>query len=345
MPEVEAKSKVLESDTQSLLGGAPEIDEDTEEFVDLAEGEGDTTTETPDKPAAKEQKPAAAKPAAKPAVAKPAAEDDLPAEFKGKSLKEVVKMYQDAHRKIGEQGTELGEFRKKADLVIQASLAQLAAQQRGQQPAKQEPAKEEKIDDSEFFANPQQAIAKAVENHPLIKELRKSQGQLAANQQQRVMESNAERFNKAHPDAEQIIGDPEFRAWVEKSNVRKALLARAHQRYDFAAGDEVFSTWKELKSLRKPAADPTADAGAADADPAKAAASEAGRALAAARAAKRAAAADAAAAPTSGGGDAGGGKKKVFRRADILRLMEEQPERYAAMADEILQAYKEKRVR
>ena len=37
--------------------------------------------------------------------------------------------------------------------------------------------------------------------------------------------------------------------------------------------------------------------------------------------------------------------QKIYRRADVLRLMEEQPERYEAMADEITLAYKEGRVR
>ena len=37
--------------------------------------------------------------------------------------------------------------------------------------------------------------------------------------------------------------------------------------------------------------------------------------------------------------------KKIYRRQDIIRLMKNDPDRYASLSEEILQAYKEKRVR
>lgn len=346
MADVAATMKVLESDQQALLGGEPEIDDEQEEFVEIEDD--DTASELDDdKPAAKvTAKPAAKPAAAKAPVVKPAAaagaEDDsaLPEPLRGKSRAEIAKMYSEAHQTIGRQGSELGEFRRKADMLIQASLASLQA---AKKPAAAEPvAKVEEIDDSEFFANPKEAIRKAVENHPLVKQLKESQGNLAADQQRRTMEANAARFNAAHPDAGEVLKDPEFQAWVQKSVVRQGLLQRAHERYDFAAGDDVFSTWKELVAARKPVAAAAGDGTVAAAtNPA----SEAGRTLAAAAKAKRAAAAAEAAAPTGGGGTAAVGKKKIYRRADILKLMETDQERYAAMADEIALAYAEKRVR
>ena len=51
--------------------------------------------------------------------------------------------------------------------------------------------------------------------------------------------------------------------------------------------------------------------------------------------------------PTSGASGAAkpNGGKKIFRRADVLRLMETDPERYEALSDEITLAYQEGRVR
>ena len=49
-----------------------------------------------------------------------------------------------------------------------------------------------------------------------------------------------------------------------------------------------------------------------------------------------------------GGGSAGpdkSGAKRIFRRADVLKLMEEQPDRYEALSGEIEKAYREGRVR
>jgi len=39
------------------------------------------------------------------------------------------------------------------------------------------------------------------------------------------------------------------------------------------------------------------------------------------------------------------GSKKVFRRVDLQRLQIQDPERYAALSDEIYQAYQEGRVK
>lgn len=336
MSQVAATMKVLESNPEALLG-EPKLADD-EELVDLDSGAEDSTKDD-EKPAAKApvKKEVAKAPEKPEAPAKPADDEDaaLPEPLRGKSKAELARMYQEAHQTIGRQGSELGEFRRKADLLIQASLANLKAGQKPAAPAA--PVKEEEIDESEFFSNPKAAIAKAVENHPLVKQLKAQQGQLAATQQQRVMQANAERFHAAHPDAGQILQDAEFRAWVEKSPMRRTMLQRAHERYDFNAGDEVFSTWKELKSLRTP----KTEAAAEGSNPT----SEAARTLAAAAKAKREAQAKEAAAPTSGGGSAAGGKKKIYRRADILRLMEQDPARYEAMSDEIALAYAEKRVK
>jgi hypothetical protein len=44
-------------------------------------------------------------------------------------------------------------------------------------------------------------------------------------------------------------------------------------------------------------------------------------------------------------GSAEGSRKKVYRRADIIKLMRTDPERYQALSEEILRAYSEGRVK
>jgi hypothetical protein len=44
-------------------------------------------------------------------------------------------------------------------------------------------------------------------------------------------------------------------------------------------------------------------------------------------------------------GSAEGSRKKVYRRADIIKLMKTDPERYQALSEEILRAYSEGRVK
>ena len=149
----EAKTKVLEDGDEALIqGNAEPVGEGEEvegvEFADLSK-----LTAEP------EQKPEA-KPAAKPAaVAKPAVEEEeIPEELRGKTPAQLAKMYRDAHATIGRQGTELGELRRKADLFIQASLAQAL---RKPQPEAKPKEEAKPLEDVDFFAAPKDAIARA----------------------------------------------------------------------------------------------------------------------------------------------------------------------------------------
>jgi hypothetical protein len=330
----QSKSRVLEEGDQALIDANTEVVEGDEkvEFVNLDEMASQDSTAPAKKP---EDKTAAA----------PNEDDDLPPEFRGKSKKDVVKMYQEAHSAIGRQGQELGELRRRADLAIQTSLQALRSKQSADPKAAAKPADED-IDESQIFADPKTAIAKLVENHPIIKEIRETLGKNASDAQVSRAAAATERFNQAHPDSREILADPEFRQWVAASNVRRQLLLRANNHFDFEAGDEVFSTWKALKGKAQPTSGGEGDAAAADGAPTEAEVKAAASTLAKQRQAKQQAAAQAAAAPT-GGASAGKpqGGKKIFRRADVLRLMETDEERYAQLAPEIELAYKEGRVR
>lgn len=346
--EPQSKVKLLEDGDAALISGSTDPVEAGVEFADLSKlGESEKKPE--------DAAPAAAAPAAKPAAAAPAAPDEeLPTELKGKTPAQLAKMLKDAQSLIGRQGSELGDLRQRVDFAIQTSLAAVKA--RGEKPAEPAPAAkpEPVLDETEFFAKPLEAISKAIENHPLIKKIEQTLGKSAADAETTRATRSTERFNAAHPDAQEILGKPEFRQWVAASPIRRALMARAHNQFDFDAGDEVFSTWKALQGIGVRSAPAAGDTGtvaapaAAAAAPAADAVSEAARTLAAARTAKAAAAAQTAAAvvPTGGTSAAGtGGTKKVFRRADVLHLMETDPARYEQLADEIALAYAEGRVR
>lgn len=360
----EANTRVLEDGDDALLENEqPGEAEVVGEGDDLGEEFASLDELAPEKP---EDKAAAAKPAAKPVVGATTGatgeDDDLPAEFKGKSRKEIAKMYQEAHSTIGRQGSELGEYRRKADQVIQASLRVLQAQQAGQRPAAADVATAAKglPEESEIFAKPIDSINRLVENHPIIQEIRKTLGVAAANDASRRAEVSGERFHRAHPDAQDILRDTKFREWVTASPIRRDLLLRANNQYDFDAGDEVFSTWKALHGKAKPTAGDTdgatdgastAAAATSTGAPGEAEVKQAAQTLARARAAKAAqasaaAAAQAAAAPTGGASAAPSkGGKKLYRRTDVIRLMVEDPDRYEALSPELSLAYAEGRVR
>lgn len=343
MAIVEPQPRVLEDSDAALIAGSttPPAADDQGEMVDYATLlSGDEKT-TPAK-AGEQPAPKAGEQPAK------AADEEIPEEYRGKTPAQLAKMLKDSQSLIGRQGSELGELRRKVDFAIQASLE--AVRQKKEPPAQPAAPVVEEFDDSEIFAKPKEAVSKLIENHPLIKEIKASLGTSAAAAEAQRAQANTDRFNASHPDAGEIMRDPEFRQWVSASRVRQALLQRAHTKFDFDAGDEVFSTWKALKGVKQSAAGTGEQpAAAAPAAGATGDVSAAARTLAAAKAAKAAAAASASAAAVPSGSAASGGKsggaKKVYRRADIIRLMEEDPDRYEAMSDEITAAYREGRVR
>lgn len=221
---------------------------------------------------------------------------DIPEEYRDKSMAEIAKMHQEAMKKIGEQGTELGQTRKIIDDFI---LKQ--SEEKAPEPA-------EEVD---WYSDPDKALEAKLSNHPVVKEMEKN-----------VRESNLERSKQAvltkHPDAQEIIQDQNFTKWVEGSEIRKELLARADRNYDHLAADELFSTWKQMRQASKSAVESEKDSRK--------------------QAVKKASTGDAR-------GSSEASPKKIYRRADIIELMKTDPARYLAMEPDIRQAYAEKRVR
>ena len=171
---------------------------------------------------------------------------------------------------------------------------------------RQEPEKPKEID---FFENPQEAIRQQIENNPKVQAAEQYAMQVQAEQMK-------QRFAQMHPDAPQVVQDSDFQNWVNSSKVRQQLFKQADA-YDLDAANELLTTYKELKSLRQKKVE-TVDNTVRD-QTLKAAAVE-----------------------TGGSGES---SKKVYRRADLIRLKMRDPSKYEAMSDEIMDAYREGRVK
>ena len=92
----------------------------------------------------------------------------------------------------------------------------------------------------------------------------------------------------------------------------------ADQQYNAEAADELFTLWKERKNIAQ-------------------------QTVAVEKQARKQ---QVKAANTgSAQGTSEGTRRKVYRRADIIKLMKTDPERYQALSDEILKAYAEGRVK
>ena len=166
-------------------------------------------------------------------------------------------------------------------------------------------------DDYDYFTDPDKAINKAIENHPKIKE--------AEQYTQQYKKATAlNQLQSKHPDMQQILQDNRFADWIQGSKIRTQLFVQADQQYDYEAADELLSLWKERQTTVKQTAQ----------------AEKAGRQ---------------AAVKTANTGNARGNpdsqSRKIYRRADIIKLMKTDPDRYQSLSDEIMKAYQEGRVK
>lgn len=158
-----------------------------------------------------------------------APEDDVPEVYRGKSVKDVIKMHQEAQKLIGRQGQEVHEVRKLADELIKSQLA----------PKKVE----EPVKQVDFFENPQEAIRQQIESNPRL-------AQAEAYAKQAQAEQARMRLMQMHPDAVQIVQNDDFKNWINASKVRQSLFNSADS-YDVDAAHELLSTYKELRAVKQ----------------------------------------------------------------------------------------------
>ena len=171
------------------------------------------------------------------------------------------------------------------------------------------PKEVEKPKEVDFFENPQEAIRQQIENNPRVQAAEQYAKQAQA-------EQSKQRLAQIHPDVQQIVGDEGFQAWVKASRVRSQLFQQADN-YDLDAADELISTYKELRTVRQKqveAVDNTAKIKTLNA----------------------------VAVDTGGSGES---SQKIFRRADLIRLKMNSPDKYEERMPEIMEAYRTGRVK
>lgn len=227
------------------------------------------------------------------------AESDIPEKYRGKSVEELVQMHQELEKFSGKQSTEVGELRSVVDSYIQTQLSEQA------------PQPQQEDEDVDFFVDPKDAVNRAIENHPKI---RQAEEYAAAQKKQATLAQ----LKSDYPDMEQVLQDPKFAEWIKGSKIRTQLFVQADQGYDYDAANELFALWKERSSVAKQTASVEKQARK---NTLKSASTGTAR------------------------GTSEGTRRKVYRRADIIKLMKTDPERYQSMSDEILQAYAEGRVK
>lgn len=175
--------------------------------------------------------------------------------------------------------------------------------------AKQQQVKEEEPE-VDFFEDPKKAVKATIDKHPDVLAARQASMDFKRMQIQ-------QKLSQEHPDYAQVVGDADFQNWVKGSSVRLSLYAKADAEFDFDSANELLSTFKQLRGIKAKQTEQASDA-------------------------TRAKSMKAAQVDVGGSGES---SKRVYRRADLIRLKMTDPTRYESLSDEIMQAYREGRVK
>jgi hypothetical protein len=168
------------------------------------------------------------------------------------------------------------------------------------------------VEEVDFFADPKAAMDRAIANNPVMRQMQEATVQLQKEKSLAAIQSK-------HSDMKDVIGSESFQTWVKGSQFRQNLFAQADQNYDFAAADELLTLYKDTQGVVKSQA-------------------------AVEKVAKKAELKKASTG-SSRSNPEGQTSRKVYRRRDIIELMNRDPKRYEAMQPEIMKAYSEGRVK
>jgi len=231
-------------------------------------------------------------------------EDDLAEKYRGKSTAQVAKMHQELEKLNGRQAQEVGEHRKFVDEMLKRELLKNTANKQSS----------EEIEDpnEKFFKKPTEAMDEYLSNHPSIKQAQENALIMKA-------QSAQQNLQQQFPDYVEVIKNPQFKEWVDASPIRQRLYDDADDRYDVAAATELISTWKAISGVRQPEQQPiTTEVKENRSKSLKAASVDTGTSSIS--------------------------SQKRYSRKAIQDLLKNNPDKYYAHSEEILQAYAEGRV-
>jgi len=240
---------------------------------------------------------------AAPETPKQEPEDLFPEKYRGKSVEEIVKMHQEAEKMIGRQAQEVHEVRSLADQLLKQQLESNKTKQTTEQ-----------TQEEDFFADPQKAVNRTVDQHPAVLEAQR----IAAEMKQM---QNSQRLESQYPGYRTLATSEEFLNWVKASPVRISLYTKAESELDYDSANELLGTYKELTQAK---------------------ATQQATQMKAVETKAQDTAMKAASVDVGGSGEV---SRKIYRRADLIKLKMTDPDRYMALQDEIMSAYADGRVK
>lgn len=173
------------------------------------------------------------------ATGKPVTKDTstaIPDKYVGKNTEDLIRMHQNAEKKISEQGREVSTLRRLADEVI------------GLKKATTQTTEERKPVTVEALLNdPEKAIRDAVAASDVGKRADSAEARVDRLESQLTEQS----FVSKHKNFAADISDPEFVDWVNKNLLRQALAAdlASSSKTKYTSATNLWDMWEEHREL------------------------------------------------------------------------------------------------
>lgn len=155
---------------------------------------------------------------------------EVPEKYRGKSINEVIAMHMEAEKDRSRLGNEVGTLRSMADQLLGLQQEKLKATREQRKP----------LTADDIINSPEEALERAiVENSEVVatkQELKKLRTEVAQT-----------KFEKAFPNYQKDLEDPEFAEWVKGNKVRVALGVAANSG-DYEAASSLWGLWEERRA-------------------------------------------------------------------------------------------------
>lgn len=158
----------------------------------------------------------------------------IPDKYVGKTVEDLINMHQNAERKLGQQGQEIGTLRRLTDEVIGLK-----------KPTTQTTEERKPVTVETLLNDPEKAIRDAVANSDVGTRLAATEQRNAQLESQLTERDFSARFTTWGSD----VNDPAFIAWVNKQPIRQALATQLTAKKDFTAATNLWEMWEEHKEL------------------------------------------------------------------------------------------------
>lgn len=162
-------------------------------------------------------------------------EQEIPAQFRGKSFEDVVESYKQLERMNSQQANELGDLRKTNSMLLERSLTS-TVEPEGESNVAPEP-----VTMDDLYEDPNASINRVVGESDVARRLEELERQQAQSAQERQFKE----FEEKYPNYQEQAKSEQMRNWIQESDYRKRMAAASDQG-DLQAAEDLFSMYNDL---------------------------------------------------------------------------------------------------